>query len=170
MELFTRSYRKQQLYAEDPAYPEPYARVRRVHPSVPSGDRCSSVGQAHGRHHIRRDNDGINQYQRHRVRQRKRLWGAGDYRPIRSGYPRLGPQCDDVIQPYGVGRAAQMGINVLRVRVVDDARDDGAARVTVRVYDRDTVFAVVERPPRDLLKLLRAEHHHSIEATRVAHH
>ncbi len=26
-----------------------------------------------------------------------------------------------------------MGINVLRVRVVDDARNEGAARVTVRV-------------------------------------
>lgn len=57
MELFTRSYRTRQLYAVDSAYPEPYARVRRVHPSVPSGDHCSSVGQAHGLHHIRRDND-----------------------------------------------------------------------------------------------------------------
>ena len=133
MELFTRSYRTRQLSADDPAYPEPYARVHRVHPSVPSGDHCSSVGQAHGRHHIRRDNDGIYLDQRPRARQRKRLWGGGDYRPVRSGYPRLGPQCDDVIQPYGAGRAAQMGINVLRVRAVDDARDDDAARVTVRV-------------------------------------
>ena len=84
--VFTRSVSNATTYtAVDSAYPEPYARVRRVHPSVPSGDHCSSVGQAHGLHHIRRDNDGIYPYQRHRVRQRKRLWGAGDYRPVRSG-------------------------------------------------------------------------------------
>ena len=86
-----------------------------------------------------------------------------------SYYAGLSTQCDDVIQPYGAGRATQVGIHMLRAWVVDGARDDDTARVAVRVHDIDTVLGVVERPPRDLFELLIAEQHHSAEVLRVEH-